>query len=74
MNEQELLGALTRFLGLVVLVYGATLVPGIFWPEGGYRVAEYLLSAVYFAFLGVLLLFGADSIVQMCYSRPSDDE
>ncbi len=67
MSPREVFGIIVRTIGLFSIVYGLWVLSGMFFPEEGYQPAEYLVSGGPLALMGVILFFGADSVVSLAY-------
>lgn len=77
MSPRDVFGIVVRTIGLLSTVYGLWGLPGMFFPEEGFQPADYLVGNGPLAFMGVIMFFGADSVVSLAYGMrylQHDDE
>jgi len=73
MKDYQVFGLIVRTFALVSMFYALMFTGGIVDPGEGYDSSSYAWSVAVFGAFGVLLLFGADTIVRMSYRLFSED-
>jgi hypothetical protein len=76
MSPREIFGMIVRTIGLLSIVYGLWTLAGMMSPEEGWRPSDYIVGGGPLAFMGVIMFFGADSVVSLAYGMRylHDDE
>jgi hypothetical protein len=67
MSPREVFGIIVRTTGLLAILYGVGGMIGVFFPEAPYRSVDYLIGSGPWIVVGVILFFGADSVVSLAY-------
>ena len=67
MSPREVFGIVVRTIGLLTIVYGVRDMVGMFFPDPAYRTADYLIWNGPTVVAGVILFFGADTVVSLAH-------
>ena len=74
-RPRDLFGVAVRSIGLLQILWGFAYVTGTITPSEGFTQGHYLLSMTSQMVAGVIVLFSADNIVDMCYGpKPGADQ
>jgi hypothetical protein len=67
MSPREVFGIVVRTVGLLTILYGLYGLVGIFFPDPAYSSADYLVGNGPIVVAGVIVFFGADTVVSLAY-------